>query len=89
MALGATTRSVVSGVLRGVGVYVLFGMIAGLGAGLWMSRFLTAVLFNVLPGDPATIALPLLLLLGVAFIASALPARQAAAVDPIVALRDE
>ena len=54
-----------------------------------MSRFLTAVLFEVLPGDPATIALPLLLLLGVALVASLLPARQAAAVDPIIALRDE
>ena len=83
MALGATTRSVVAGVLRGVGGYVAAGMVAGLAAGLWMSRFLTAVLFGVLPGDPATIALPLLLLLGVALVASLLPARQAAAVDPI------
>jgi ABC-type antimicrobial peptide transport system permease subunit len=89
MALGATTRSVVAGVLGGVGGYVAGGMVAGLAAGLWMARFLTAVLFGVLPGDPATIALPLLLLLGVALVASLLPARQAAGVDPIVALRDE
>jgi putative ABC transport system permease protein len=89
VALGARTRSVVAGVLSGIGVYVALGMVAGLTAGLWLSRFLSAVLFEVLPGDPATIALPLLLLLGVTLLAALLPARQAARVDPIVALRDE
>ena len=89
VALGATARSVVGGVLGGVGGYIAAGMIAGLAAGLWMSRFLSAVLYDVQPGDPWTVALPVLLLLAVALVASLLPARQAAAVDPIVALRDE
>jgi len=89
VALGATARSVVAGVLGGVGGYIAAGMIAGLAAGLWMSRFLSAVLYDVQPGDPWTVALPVLLLLGVALVASLLPARQAAAVDPMIALRDE
>jgi len=89
VALGATARSVVAGVLGGVSLYVAAGMIAGLAAGLWTSRFLSAVLFDVQPGDLSTVALPVLVLLAVALAASLLPARQAATVDPIVALRDE
>jgi len=89
VALGATARSVVAGVLGGVGGYIAAGMIAGLAAGLWMSRFLSAVLYDVQPGDPWTVALPVVLLLAVALVAALLPARQAAAVDPMIALRDE
>jgi putative ABC transport system permease protein len=89
MALGAPRRTVVRQVVAGVVGYVALGTIFGLAAGLWLSRFVTWLLYESRPSDPSSILLPLALLLLVAIVASALPARRAATVDPIVALRDE
>jgi hypothetical protein len=89
MALGAAHRVVVRAVVWSVWTYVLAGMAVGLAAGLWLSRSLTALLYDVRPGDASSIAAPLTVLLLVAVLASLLPARRAARVDPIVALRDE
>ena len=89
IALGATWRRVVKGVLAGLVGYVTAGLIVGLGTGLWLSRFLTTLLYEVQPGDAATILLPLALLVAVAAAAALVPARRAAGVDPIVALREE
>jgi putative ABC transport system permease protein len=89
MALGAGWRDVVGMVLReGLGM-ALGGVIAGL-AGAWgLTRFLASLLYGVHPTDPATfIAVPLLLML-VAVLACYVPARRAANVDPMVALRYE
>jgi predicted permease len=89
MALGATWRLIVGGVLGGIAAYVAVGLVTGLGAGLWLARFLSKLLYEVRPGDTATILLPLGLLLLVVLPAALLPARRAATVDPVVALRDE
>jgi putative ABC transport system permease protein len=89
MALGAAHRVVVRAVVWSVWTYVLAGMAVGLAAGLWLSRFVTALLYEVRPGDASSIVAPLTVLLLVAVLASLLPARRAALVDPIVALRDE
>jgi predicted permease len=89
IALGASWRMIVGGVLGGVAAYVALGLVTGLGAGLWLARFLTRLLYEVRPGDTATILLPLGLLLLVVLPAALLPARRAAIVDPVVALRDE
>jgi ABC-type antimicrobial peptide transport system permease subunit len=89
IALGAAQRVVVRGVVWSVWTYVLAGMAIGLTAGLLLSRSVTALLYEVRPGDATSIAAPMTVLLLVAVLASLLPARRAALVDPIVALRDE
>jgi putative ABC transport system permease protein len=89
MALGATRAEVLRLVLRrGLGL-----ALAGIGAGLVLAaattRVLQAVLYGISPTDPATfLAMPLFLLL-VALGASLLPARRAAGIDVVQALRDE
>jgi ABC-type antimicrobial peptide transport system permease subunit len=89
MALGAPRRTVVRKVVGGVAGYVALGVVAGLAAGLWLSRFVTRLLYDSRPSDASSILMPLALLLLVAIVASVLPARRAATVDPMVALRDE
>jgi putative ABC transport system permease protein len=76
-------------VLRGGMKLVGFGLVLGILGALSLSHFLTKLLYEITPTDPATfVAVPLVLLL-VAFLASWLPARRAARVDPMVALRTE
>ena len=65
------------------------GIAMGLAAALIATRFLESLLFGVTPTDPITLGLVAVLLLGVALLASYLPARRAARVDPLTALRVE
>lgn len=65
------------------------GILIGLLAALWLGRFLSGVLFGIESRDPLTFALVTAVLFAVAFLASWLPARRAASVDPLVALREE
>jgi putative ABC transport system permease protein len=89
LALGARSADVVRLVLaqglRVTGVGVLVGNMGS----LLLTRFIRSLLYGVTPTDPATFAGVLLLLAGVALVASFLPARRATRVDPIVALRYE
>jgi ABC-type antimicrobial peptide transport system permease subunit len=68
-------------VVAGVGI----GVMAALGA----MRFFSNLLFGLTPNDPLTIATAAILMMGVALLAGYLPARRAAQVDPLVALRQE
>ena len=61
----------------------------GIGAALTLTRVLAALLFDVSPTDPATFVIVACLLAPVAVVPSYLPARRAARVDPLVALRVE
>ncbi|HUG40416.1 MAG TPA: ABC transporter permease [Longimicrobiales bacterium] len=89
MALGADRRTVLGMVLRQGAVLVAGGAILGLGAALLVARAIEGLLFQTSPVDPATyVGLPLLLG-AVAFLATWIPARRAAAVDPMTALRNE
>jgi putative ABC transport system permease protein len=89
MALGAPAGSVVGLVLRQGGVLVGLGLTAGVAAALVLTRFLGALLYATSPSDPVTfVAVPLLLAL-VATLACLIPARRAARVDPMAALRCE
>ena len=89
MALGATSRQVVSQVLsRGLGLAVL-GVLLGIAAALLSTRWLESQLFGVSRTDAATYAGTALLLFAVSLLAIYIPARRAARVDPTVTLRNE
>jgi len=89
MSLGAHRGRVVRGVLAD-GVRLLgLGIALGLAGSVVVGRLLEGLLFGVAPGDPATLALTAGLMLGVGLVACALPARRAAGVDPMVAMREE
>jgi putative ABC transport system permease protein len=89
MALGARPADVGRMVARQGGAPVLAGLAAGMACALWLGRFLAAMLYGVKPQDPATLAAVCILLLAVAGVAMALPARRAARIDPMAALRQE
>ena len=89
LAMGAQPRDVLRMVVGGAVGLAGAGVGAGLIAALVASRGLGSLLFNVAPSDPATLAAVSLLLLLVAAGAAYVPARRAAGVDPLVALRVE
>jgi ABC-type antimicrobial peptide transport system permease subunit len=64
-------------------------VVAGLAGALALGRVIGAMLYGLKPWDPATLAASALLLLAVALAAGWLPARRAAGVDPMRALRHE
>jgi putative ABC transport system permease protein len=89
MALGATRANVVGMVLRNAALLVALGLAIG-GAGAWyLSAAARAFLFQLEANDPRAFVAAVLALTLAAFIASVIPARRAASVDPMVALRAE
>jgi putative ABC transport system permease protein len=89
LALGATPSGIVRGVVRhGVGL-AGFGVAIGLWAAYALSRFMQGILYDVAPTDAVTYLAVAALLVGCAAAASTLPARWAARLDPVRALRDE
>jgi putative ABC transport system permease protein len=89
LALGASARSVGLLVLGQGLLQVLAGVALGLAGSLALTRFLESLLFGVTPTDPLTFGAVALLLVGVAAVASYLPARRATRVDPMTVLRQE
>jgi len=89
MALGAGRRDVLTLVLRQALPIIVAGLGIGLAASLLLARLLGSLLFEVAPADPATSIAVAILLGSVALAAAALPARRAATVDPMAALRRE
>ena len=89
MALGATRTNVVRMVLRDAMRMARLGILIGLPAAYGVSRFLDASLFELEPVDPFSVAFALAALLIVALTAAWLPARRAARVSPVTALREE
>ncbi|HET7220539.1 MAG TPA: ABC transporter permease [Vicinamibacterales bacterium] len=89
MALGAPRAHVLGLMLRMGGRLVLVGLILGIAASLASTRLLRSQLFGVQPADPFSYAAVIIILAAVALLASYIPARRAASVDPIVALRQE
>jgi putative ABC transport system permease protein len=89
MALGAAVGGVVAMVLKRVGRLLVAGLAVGVAGALLASRVLTGMLYRVSALDPLVFAAVPLLLAAVALVASWLPARRAARVDPAVALRSE
>jgi ABC-type antimicrobial peptide transport system permease subunit len=87
MALGATRGNVVSMVLRRAGLLMLLGLAIG-GVGAWyLGAGVKSFLFEVQPNDAGIFVAALAVLAFAGLMASAVPARRAASVDPVVALR--
>ncbi|HET7205943.1 MAG TPA: ABC transporter permease [Terriglobales bacterium] len=89
MALGAARLDVLRMILRDGVRLTLVGVVIGTVVSLGLTRFLTSLLFEVNATDPATFAAVAVLLCAIALFACYLPARRAAKVDPMVALRYE
>jgi putative ABC transport system permease protein len=89
MALGATPRSVLQLIVRQGMKVVLIGVGIGLAGGLALGRAVSSLVFGVQVRDPATFSLVAVVLTVVALAACIIPARRAARVDPMVALREE
>lgn len=88
-AIGASHGQIVTMVLK-QGLWKSgLGVVIGLVGALFVSRSMTSLLFNVKPTDPAVYAIVAFALIAVALLASYLPARRAAKIDPLIALRDE
>jgi predicted permease len=89
IALGAQPRSVATMVAREGLMLTAVGVAAGLGLFVLVARFLRSLLYGVEPSDPVTLAAVTLTLLAIAALASLIPARRAAKLDPMQALRAE
>jgi predicted permease len=89
MALGARASEVRAMFLRRAAILSAIGVAVGLAAAFGLTRLMSSLLFEVSPVDPPTYALVSLVLVGVALLASYLPARRASSIDPTTALHWE
>jgi predicted permease len=89
MALGAQARSVIWLVLRDVVLLLAMGTALGLAAAVALGRLITSLLFGVQPNDALQLMSAAVVLAAATAIAAYLPARRAARLDPMTALRQE
>jgi putative ABC transport system permease protein len=89
IALGADRSQVIRLVLREALLLLAFGLTAGIVIALWAGRAAATLLFGLQPYDPLSMLVAVALLAAIALAASYGPARRAAALEPMVALRDE
>jgi putative ABC transport system permease protein len=89
LALGAQPRDVLLMVLRHSSIILLAGLLPGLILAFVLARFITAFLYGVNPNSPLAFLIMAIILAGVGLLASFIPARRAAKVDPMVALHYE
>jgi len=89
LALGATPDAVRLAVLRSGIAVTAFGLVAGLAGAVSLRAVATPLLYGVTPTDPLTLAAVSAVLLAVGVVATWLPARRAARLDPVRALRWE
>ena len=89
IALGARPRAIVGNIVGHAMALVAIGLLIGGGLALALTRLMKSLLFEVTPTDARTFLGAAAVLLAISAVASYLPARRAAAVDPVIALRCE
>ena len=89
MALGASPQNILGMVLWNIGRWTIVGAAAGVLGAWFCARLMSSLLFEVGAHDPLPLAVAVLLLFAVAFLAAYLPARRATQIDPLIALRYE
>jgi predicted permease len=89
MALGATPGGILAMVVRHGLAVALTGIVVGLAAAFALTRLMRTLLFGTEAADPLTFAAIALLLGAIALVASYVPARRAARIDPMISLRSE
>ncbi|HXB72448.1 MAG TPA: ABC transporter permease [Candidatus Acidoferrales bacterium] len=89
MALGAEQARVLRMVLGEVAILIVAGLALGLAGAISGTRFLASFLYRLEPNDPTTLAAACVILAAAAVVAGLLPARRAANLDPMTALREE
>jgi predicted permease len=89
VALGASPRTVLTMILGQGMRTIAIGLLIGLAGSLMLTRAMASMLFGIKAADPVTFAGVILLLIAAALLACYIPARRAAKVDPMVALRYE
>ena len=89
LALGAVPGRILSMVLSRAAFMLAIGLAVGLLAAAWLERLAMAFVFRGIPHDPVVYGAAAVLLIGVGLLAAYLPARRAARVDPLIALRSE
>jgi predicted permease len=89
MALGATPASILQHVMYQAFAPTLLGAVLGLAGALASARLVASLLFRVSPADPWMLALPSIVFFAIAALAVSIPARRAAHIDPMQALRQE
>jgi len=87
MALGADRARMLGQALRESAVLTMMGIALGVPGALWASRAVGSFLYGLSATDPWTYAVLAMVLAGIALSAAWIPARRAAGVDPMVALR--
>jgi putative ABC transport system permease protein len=89
VALGGTPRSIYGLILGQAASVIALGVIVGTAGALAVNRVIATQLYNVEPTDPAVLATVVAVIAAVGLVASLVPARRGARIDPMVALRDE
>ena len=89
MALGADRTGIVQMVLRSAFLQAAIGLAIGMPAAIFGSRFMASMLYNVRPWDPVILFGATVVLAVAAFLAAVIPARRAASIEPMTALRVE
>ena len=89
VALGATPESAIQRMVGRMSMWIAIGTVAGISCSLLAAHWVGSLLFGIKPNDPGTLAGAATVLLMVGLAAAYVPARRAARVDPVVALRYE
>ena len=89
VALGATRQTIVRHVVGQGAALAVAGVILGVVGALALRRALASMVFGIGAADPVSLAVAPLVVLAAALIGCYLPARRAARVDPVIAMRDE
>jgi ABC-type antimicrobial peptide transport system permease subunit len=89
MALGARASLVAGQVVREAALLIVAGLVIAAPAAWWLKRYFATELYGIKPGDPQTITLAAIGLLAIGLLAASVPARRAARISPMQALRED